>query len=109
LRAKHRQRLSRRITVKVRCVRRCHAASAKGRIVVKGSKRARSFKLGHARRAVHKKVVVLQLRVPPRSWRAARKGLADGASVRARVRITLRSKKGAKLRSFKRTILLHGG
>jgi hypothetical protein len=105
-RINRRQPLRKRITVKVACAKPCASVAARGRLVVKRSKRTRSFKLGHARGKPRAGVVVLHLRVPARAWRVGRKALKQGVLVRARVIVTSRSARGAKLKSGARTIAL---
>lgn len=101
-----RQRLRKNVTIRVSCRKRCAVVSAKGRLLVKRGKRARSFKLGHARKATRGPVVTLHLKIPARARRAALKSLKRGGRVRARVTVTARSPKGAKLRSGIRTVPL---
>jgi hypothetical protein len=105
-RINRRQRLRKRITVKVACVKPCASVAARGRLVIKRSKRTRRFKVGHARGKPRAGVVVLRLAVPTRAWRIGRKALKQGAQVRARVIVTSRSARGAKLKSAARTIAL---
>ena len=105
-RINRRQRLRKRITVKVACAKPCASVAARARLVIKRSKRTRSFKLGHARGKPRAGVVVLHLKVPARAWRVGRKALKHGVQVRARVIVTSRSARGAKLKSAARTIAL---
>ena len=105
-RAVSRRRLRKRIAIKVACVKPCASVVARGRLVAKRAKRTRSFKLGTARKRARGGVVVLHLKVPARARRVARKTLKQGGQVRARLTVTKRSARGAKLRSAKRTIAL---
>jgi len=104
--AHSRQRLRKRLTVKIACAKPCASVVARGRLVVKRAKRTRTFRLRAARERARGGVVVLHLKVPARAWRVARKTLEQGGQVRARLTVTKRSARGAKLRSAKRTIAL---
>ena len=102
-----RQRLRRYVVVKVRCAAPCAGVSAKGKLVVKRSKRKRRlFKLRPARRKVLGRAVTLRLRIPKAGRRAASRALRRGGRVSARVTVTAHSATGAKLGTARTRIVL---
>ncbi len=105
-RTRKRQRLRRYVVVKVRCAAPCAGVSAKGKLVVKRSKRRRLFKLRPARRKILGRAVTLRLRIPKAGRRAASRALRRGGRVSARVTVTARSATGAKLGTARTRIVL---
>ena len=104
-RTRKRQRLRRRLVVKVSCTR-CLSVSARGKLVVKRGKRRKIFKLKPARKSARDGLVTLRLRITPRARRAALKALRRGGRVRAKVTVTARSQLGTTLGPARRTIVL---
>jgi hypothetical protein len=104
-RTRKRQRLRRRLAVKVSCTP-CRSVSARGKLVVKRRKRIRVFKLKPARKPVRDGSVILRLRIPARARREALKALRRGGRVRARITVTGRSRLGTRLGPVRRTIVL---
>jgi hypothetical protein len=92
--------------VKVRCPSPCASVFAKGRLVVKQSKRRRLFKLRPARRKILGRAVTLRLRIPKAGRRAASRALRRGGRVNAQVAVTAHSATGAKLGTARTTIAL---
>jgi hypothetical protein len=101
-----RQRLRRYVVLKVRCAAPCASVSAKGRLVVKKSKRRRLFKLAPARKRAVGGTVTLRLRIPKAGRRAASRALRRGGRVSAQVTVTARSATGAKLGTARTRIVL---
>jgi hypothetical protein len=91
-RTRKRQRLSRRLVIRVRCAF-CTTVSARGTLAIARRRPAgpRRFALGPLRRSVRAGVATLRLRIPPRGRRRAARALAHGRRVRARVAVTGRS------------------
>jgi hypothetical protein len=81
-----RQRLRRRIVVKVSCADPCARVSGRGKLVVR-RKRRRVFELRPAAKPVRNGAAALRLKIPPEARRAAARALRRGRHVRARVTV----------------------
>jgi hypothetical protein len=105
---KRRQRLRRRLLIRVRCAAPCSAVSARGTLAVtrKRPRRPSRFRLGPVKRPVRAGKATLRLKIPPRARRKARRALRQGRRVRARVTVTGRSATGAVLGRARTTIVL---
>ena len=104
---RRRQRLRRYVVVKARCPAPCASVSAKGRLIVKRSKRRRLFVLRPSRRRkALGRAVTLRLWIPRPGRRAASRALRRGGRVIARVAVTARSATGAKLGTAQTRIVL---
>ena len=104
-RTKKRQRLRKRVVVRVSCTR-CLSVRARGKLVVKRGKRRKVFRLKPARKSTRARRVTLRLRITPRARRAAFRALRRGRRVRAKVTVTARSQLGTRLGPARRTIVL---
>lgn len=107
-RTRKRQRLGRRVLVRVSCTR-CLRVNGRGRLVVKRGKRSKRRKVYRLRpdsRSARTGRVTLRLKIRPRARRAAFKALRRGGRVRAKVSVTARSRSGTKLGPARRTIRL---
>ena len=107
LRTRKRQRLRKRVVIKLSCASPCAAVTARGRLSVKRRSRTKVFRLKPVKRRVRDGTVTLRLKISPRARRVARRALARGGRVRLKVKVTARSATGAKLATAKRTIVLH--
>jgi hypothetical protein len=104
-RTKRRQRLRRRLVVRVSCAAPCARVSARGKLVVE-RKRRRVFRLRTAAKAVRKGGATLRLKLPPRARRTAAKALRRGRRVRAKVTVTGWTAAGGRLGTARKTIVL---
>jgi hypothetical protein len=105
-RTRRRQRLGKRVVIKLSCASPCAAVTVRGRLSIKRRSRTKAFRLKPVKRRVRDGRVTLRLKISPRARRAARRALAKGGRVRLKVRVTARSATGAKLATAKRTIVL---
>jgi hypothetical protein len=105
---KKRQRLGRRLVIRVRCAAPCRWVAAHGTLVVprRRAGRPRRFRLGPVRRPVRAGKAKLRLKVPKRARMRARRALRQGRLVHARVSVTGRSGSGAVLGRARTTIRL---
>ncbi len=105
---RRRQRLRKRVTVRLSCAAPCATVTARAVLAVerRSGSRSRVFSLRAVKRKVTKGRVTLRLAIPRPARRAARRALADGRRARVRVAVTARSATGAKLATGRRTIAL---
>jgi hypothetical protein len=103
-----RQRLRRRLVIRVRCAAPCRWVTARGTLAVqrRRARRPRRFRLGPVRRPVRAGKATLGLKVPKRARVKARRALRQGRRVRVRVTVTGRSRSGVVLGRARTTILL---
>jgi hypothetical protein len=105
-RTRKRQRLRKRVVIRLSCAAPCATVRARGILLVK-LERKRIYRLKPAKRKVGDGTVTLRLKIPPRARRVARRALAKGGRARVRLKVTARSATGAKLAVVRRTIVLH--
>ena len=105
---RRRQRLRKRVSVRLSCASPCASVTARGVLAVERRRgpRPRRFALRKVKQKVTKGRVTLRIAIPRRALRAARRALADGRRARVRVVVTARTAGGAKLAAGRQTIAL---
>ncbi len=104
-RTRKRQRLGRRVVVRVSCTL-CVRVRGRGKLVVQRGKRRRVYGLRPARKPARAGRATLSLRIRPRARRIALRTLRRGGPVRARVSVSARTQAGTTLGPARRTIVL---
>ena len=110
-RTKKRQRLRKRLVVRVSCSGACASVAGKGRLKVrrKQSWRKKRFGLKPATTRMHNGNATLRLKIPRRAMRVAARALRHGRRARARVTVTAHSAAGAEVATKSRRIVLRLG
>lgn len=99
-----RQRLGRRVVLRVSCAAPCAGVAARGKLSIHRGRAVPAF--GSVTRGVRNGTATLRLKIAAPARRAARRALARGRRVRIKVKVTARSAAGTKLGVARRAIVL---